>query len=182
MIKTMISILVMGIMMMGCTPGIYKRLDSTIPQHGLIYPGITRQDAERYLGPPLLLVRLDKNHYQNIYAYEIERSNTDILVTDMMDFVTFDLGEELVSPIDRFSGTTHLIAITYYGADQDTSNDQVLSIIDKFSGERQKPSQNLLSGLISALKTAQTPIRWIRSSVSALNRDNQSSKSRQRWD
>ncbi len=176
MIKFVISILVIVIMMTGCTPGIYKRLDSTIPQHGLIYRGITRQDAERYLGPPLLSIQLDKNHYQNIYAYELERSHSEILLTDMMDFVTFDLGNELISPIDRFSGTTHLIAITYYGADQDTSNDQVLSIIDKFLGENQKPSEKLLSGLISALKTAQAPIRWIGSSVSSLNRDNQSSE------
>lgn len=176
MMKAMISILIIGFMITGCTPGIYKRLDSSVPQRGLMFPGITRQDAERYLGPPLLSVRLDKNHYQNIYAYELERSNTDILVTDMMDFVTFDLGNEFISPIDRFSGTTHLIAITYYGADQDTSNDQVLSIIDKFLGERQKPFQNLLSGLLSALKTAQVPIRWIGSSVSGLDQGNQSSK------
>jgi hypothetical protein len=176
MIKAIISILILGFMITGCTPGIYQRLDSTAPQHGLIFPGITRQDAERYLGPPLLSIRLDKNHYQNIYAYELERSNTDILVTDIMDFVTFDLGNEIISPIDRFSGTRHLIAITYYGADQDTSNDQITSITDKFLGERQNLSQDLLSGLKSALKTVQVPIRWIGSSVSSLKRGNQSSQ------
>lgn len=176
MMKTMMSILVMCIMMTGCTPGIYKRIDSTAPQNGLLFAGITRQDAERYLGPPLLSVRIDKTHYQNIYTYEKERSNTDILVMDMMDFVTFDLGNELVSPIDRFSGTAHLIAITYYGADQDTSNDQVLSIRDNFLGEDQKPFQGLLSGLISAIKTAQAPIRRIGSSVASLDRGNQPTK------
>ena len=176
MIKAMISILIIGFMITGCTPGVYQRLDSTVPQNGLIFPGITRQDAERYLGPPLLSVRLDKNHYQNIYAYETERSPRYILVTDIMDFVTFDLGNELISPIDRFSGTRHLIAITYYGADQDTFNDQVTSITDKFLGENRKPSQDLLAGLKSALKTVQVPIRWIGSSVSSLQRGNQSSK------
>ena len=176
MIKAMISILIIGLMITGCTPGIYQRIDSTAPQHGLIFPGITRQDAERYLGPPLLSVRVDKTHYQNIYAYELERNNTDILVTDAMDFATCGLGNEIISPIDRFSGTRHLIAITYYGADQDTSNDQITSITDKFLAERQDPYRDLFSGLKSALKTAQVPIRWIGSSVSSLKRENQSSK------
>jgi hypothetical protein len=176
MMKTMMSILIMSIMMAGCTPGIFKRIDSTAPQNGLLFAGITRQDAERYLGPPLLSVRLDKTHYQNIYAYEKERSNTDMLIMDMMDFATFGLGNELVSPIDRFSGTAHLISITYYGVDQDTSNDQVLSIRDNFLGEDQNPFHGLLSGLNSAIKTAQAPIRWVGSSVASLDKGNQPTK------
>lgn len=119
----------------GCTPGIYTRLDSSAPVFGPVCPGMTRQDAERYLGPPLLTQRLDRYHYRNIYHYYRERSVTDILVTDIMDFTTFGLGTLLVSPIDRFADTTHLMAITYQGADQDIFNDRVVAIVDRVSGQ-----------------------------------------------
>ena len=122
----------------GCTPGIYQRLDSSAPAFGPIYPGITRQDAERHLGPPLLTIKVDKHHYRSLYEYERERRNRDILITDIMDFLTCGLGNELISPIDRFAGTKHLLEITYYGADQDISNDRIVDITDSFS--RQSPS------------------------------------------
>lgn len=147
-LRTVLSIFLLFFMVSGCTPGIYKRLDSSAPAFGPIYPGITRQDAEKQLGPPSLTIRLDNTHYRNVYSYEIERSTTDILVTDIMDFTTCGLGNELVSPIDRFSGTTHQITITYYGADQDSSNDRVESISDSFNGKYSSIISRCLAGFL----------------------------------
>jgi len=120
--------------LLGCTPGVFTQLGSTAPSFGPIVPGITREDAERHLGVPILSMEIDAFHYRNIYAYEVERSEKYALFTDAMDMVTFDLGTLIFSPIDRFKGTRHLLAITYQIQDDHAENDRVIAVMERLEG------------------------------------------------
>lgn len=119
---------------LGCTPGLFTRLDSSAPSFGPIFSGITRQEAERHLGDPILTMEIDKAHYRNIYAYEVERSARYGLFTDAVDLVTADLGSLIFSPIDRFRGTKHLLAVIYQRQDDYAENDRVIAVLERLGG------------------------------------------------
>ncbi len=141
----LISPILFFTMLFGCLPlashlttptmssGLYTKMDSTAPGFGPIYVGLTRDYAERYLGQPLFVMDLDKNHYVNVYWYEIERGTRDIIVTDLLDVVTFGLGVYMVSPADRFNGTFHLMAVTYRVEDKHGTEDRIVGITERLT-------------------------------------------------
>ena len=116
---------------MGCTPGTYTKIDSSAPSLGPIFVNTTRGEAERHLGDPIATLGIDDNRYRNIYAYEMERSGRYARNTDAIDVVTFNLNTLIVSPIDRFQGPRHLMAITYEKIDTYRANDRVIEVIEK---------------------------------------------------
>lgn len=142
-IKRIIVLLFLSMAFSGCdpllyyaltpsiSPGLHTRMNSTAPSFGPIFLGITREDAERHLGNPLLTMTLDDKHYINTYEYELERSVKETLATDLLDVATFGLGIYIVSPIDRFDGTKHLISITYMIEDQHERNDRIMAVTDR---------------------------------------------------
>jgi hypothetical protein len=118
-------------LLLGCSPGLYRRMDSSTPRFGPIYIGMTRAEAECHLGCPLTTMRIGHEQYQGIYEYELERKVTDTVVTDIMDFATSGLGILIVSPLDRFQGTRHLITVVYEMEDDNAKNDRVAAIYDQ---------------------------------------------------
>ena len=76
---------------------------------------------------------LDEDHYVNVYRYEREREAGDTIVTDLLDVVTFGLGVYMVSPIDRFNGTFHLMAVTYRIEDKNGTEDRIVGITDRLT-------------------------------------------------
>jgi tetratricopeptide (TPR) repeat protein len=117
----------------GCTPGLYTKMDSTVPALGPIAVGMSRGMVAKSLGDPVLTMWLDNDYYTSIYEYEIERGVTDILATDIMDVITLGLGVYIVSPIDRYQGTKHLLTLTYAVNDRYRENDSVISVDDSQS-------------------------------------------------
>jgi len=112
----------------GCTPGYYTKKDSTVPLLGPIVVGMSRGMVAKSLGDPMLTMWLSDDYYTSIYEYEIERGTTDILATDFMDVITLGLGVYIVSPIDRYQGTRHLLTLTYAVNDRYRENDSVISV------------------------------------------------------
>lgn len=118
------------------TPGVYTRLDSTAPAFGPIFLGISRVDAERHLGHPILTMPLDEGpSYVVVYEYQQQRSTFDTIATDFLDYATFGLGTYMISPMDRFEGTKHLIAITYQRENpyQEQLKDRVIAYTDRLT-------------------------------------------------
>ena len=115
----------------GCTPGLYTRMDSTAPTFGPLYMGMTRQDAERHLGTPIAKIPIDKTHYKNVYEYEEERSVLYTASTDVADIMSLGLTNLMISPIDRFNGKRHLIAVVFEIRDPYAENDRISRIMDK---------------------------------------------------
>jgi len=111
--------------------GLFTRLGSTAPSFGPIYVGITREKAEKYLGVPVLTMVLDKDVYVAVYRYERERSVIETMIADSLDVATFGLGTYMVSPVDRFNGTWHLMAVTYEVVDKHGNRDRVLAVRDR---------------------------------------------------
>ncbi len=147
MLKTvkLITSIFLSSMLFGCFPlaahlvtptmssGLYTKIDSTAPGFGPVHVGLTRAYAERYLGQSLFVMDLDENHYVNVYRYERERDVKDTIVTDLLDVVTFGLGVYMVSPIDRFNGTFHLMAVTYRIEDKNGTGDRIVGITDRLT-------------------------------------------------
>lgn len=141
----LITLILISSMLFGCLPlaahlatptassGLYTKMDSTAPGFGPVYVGLTREYAERYLGQPLFVMDLDENYYVNVYRYEIERSTRDIIATDLLDVATFGLGVYMVSPIDRFNGTFHLMAVTYRVEDKHGTEDLIVGITERLT-------------------------------------------------
>ena len=117
--------------LLGCTPGLYTRMDSTAPTFGPLYMGMTRQDAERHLGTPIVKIPVDETHYKNIYEYEEERSVLYTASTDVADILTLGLTNMMISPIDRFNGKRHFIAVVFEIRDPYEENDRISRIMDK---------------------------------------------------
>ena len=131
MIKQAVILLLLSIMIMGCTSNLYTRMGSTAPTFGPLYMGMTRIEAERYLGTPILKIPIDKTHYRIIYEYEAERSALFTASTDMADILTLGLTNMMISPIDRFNGTRHLIGVLFEMRDAYEENDQIRGISEK---------------------------------------------------
>ncbi len=118
-------------LVIGCSSGIFTRMDSTAPLFGPILVGMTRSEAEMHLGNPLMITPAEEGQYRVLYEYEIERDVTDTIMTDILDAVTFGMGNLVVSPADRFRGCEHLIVIQYQMNDQHSRNDCVVGIKDR---------------------------------------------------
>ena len=133
MINRIISLIFLSSALFGCTPGLFTRMDSTAPSLGPIFIGTSREDAERHVGPPILTMPLDSGPYVNVYEYGIERSIADTISTDIMDYWTAGLGTLIISPMDRFERTRHLIAITYKreNRNKEQMNDRVIAITNR---------------------------------------------------
>jgi tetratricopeptide (TPR) repeat protein len=82
----------------------------------------------KQLGDPMLTLWVDDDHYTSVYEYEIERGTTDIMAFDFMDVLTLGLGVYVVSPIDRYQGTKHLLTLTYAVKDRYREDDTVISV------------------------------------------------------
>lgn len=136
-IKTAVIILFAAIIL-ACSTGLYRRIDSSAPSFGPIFADMTRAEAEMHLGPPIMIAPIGEGQYRGIYEYEIERDVKDTIYNDVMDFVTSGMGILIVSPVDRFKGTRHLIAVLYEMKDQYEKNDRVVDIEDRFQVARKK--------------------------------------------
>jgi hypothetical protein len=75
------------------------------------------EEVEKYLGKPLTTVPIDDFSYTNLYGYEQELGVTETRSLDFLNIITFGLGDYIVTPMDRYSGTRHLVAITYVVAE-----------------------------------------------------------------
>ena len=128
------------LLLQGCSPGLFTGMDSTTPRFGPIYIGMTRAEAEDYLGCPITTMRVGNEQYQGIYEYEVERKVRDTMITDIMDFATSGMGILIVSPIDRFKGTRHLITVVYEMEDDNAKNDRVAAVFEQ--SERAKKERN----------------------------------------
>ena len=115
----------------GCSPGLYTRMDASAPSFGPVIMGMSRADAERYLGHPIYVRRLSENRYEIVYEYQTERSARDTLITDVMDFMTFGMGSMIISPVDRFCGIKHLMSVNYEMTDCYRKNDRVIALHEK---------------------------------------------------
>ena len=116
------------LMMLACSPGAYVKMDSSAPVRGPVFIGMKRHDAESHLGSPLYIARLSEEQYRGIYEYEATPHAMDTLCYDIMDFATLGLGNLIVSPVDRFKGSRHLVAVLYQMEDKDIRNDRVVDI------------------------------------------------------
>ncbi|MBN1849902.1 MAG: hypothetical protein JW932_15115 [Deltaproteobacteria bacterium] len=129
--KQIIVLILLLYGLVGCTPGLYTRMDSTAPTFGPLYMGMTRQDAERHVGIPIFKIPVDKTHYKNIYEYEEERGALYTASTDIADILSLGLTSLMISPIDRFNGKRHLIAVVFEIRDSYAENDRITRILDK---------------------------------------------------
>jgi hypothetical protein len=130
--KIIIALLILILcLIIGCSTGLFTRMDSSAPSFGPILIGMTRAEAEMHLGDPIIITPTDEGHYKGLYEYEMDRSITDTIMTDLLDIVTLGMGDLIVSPVDRFKGCEHLIAIQYEMNDQYSRNDRVIKITDR---------------------------------------------------
>ena len=123
--------LVVCLMMSACSPGVYTKMDSTAPERGPVFIGMKRSNAERHLGTPLFVTRLNELQYRGIYEYEKLPGAADIISFDLMDLTTMGIGRLIVSPIDRIKGSRHLVAVVYQMEDKDINNDRVVDIKER---------------------------------------------------
>lgn len=119
-----------------CSPGVYVNMYSSAPPLTPILIGMKRHEVEIHLGKPLYISRLDEDLYRGIYEYNVKIRPLDTLCFDIMDFTTLGLGNLLVSPVDRFKSSTHLIAVTYQMEDKYIKNDRVVNIKEKIKIRR----------------------------------------------
>jgi tetratricopeptide (TPR) repeat protein len=126
-IKT-IAMVICSVSFVGCAPGTFSRLDSTIPPFGPIVVGMSRGAAERTLGDPMMTFWMDDYYYTSIYEYTQATSVSNSMATDFLYFITFGMGVYIISPIDTFEGTKHLLTLTYAVEDRYRANDSVISV------------------------------------------------------
>ena len=129
-------LLLLSLLLGGCTPGTYTRKHSTAPAFGPIIVGMSLEEVEKYLGKPLTTVPIDEFSYTNLYGYEQEFGVTETRSLDFLNIITFGLGDYIVTPMDRYSGTRHLVAITYVVAEGlNREKDRVAKISTDVVGE-----------------------------------------------
>jgi hypothetical protein len=114
-----------------CSTGVYVKMHSTAPEWGPVFLGMKRSEAERHLGTPMFISRLSENQYSGIYEYHSVMSPKETLSFDVMDFATMGLGNLIISPVDRFKRSNHLIAVVYQMDDKYINNDRVIDIKEK---------------------------------------------------
>lgn len=120
-------------LMTACSSGVYVQMDSTAPEHGPVFIGMKRYEAERHLGTPLFVTRINEDQYKGIYAYEEGLTAADKTCIDLMDFTTMGLGNLLVPPIDRLKGMRHLMAVVYQMDDKEVCNDRIIGIKERIN-------------------------------------------------
>jgi hypothetical protein len=126
-------ILLMGmcLFLTACSTGLYVKMHSTAPDLGPVFLGMKRSEAERHLGTPMFISRLNDNQYSGIYEYPSVISPKDTLIYDVMDFTTLGLNTLIISPVDRFKRSKHLVAVIYQMDDKFIHNDRVIDIKEK---------------------------------------------------
>ena len=126
-------VLCLGIclMMPACSPGVYVKMDSSAPARSPVFIGMKRHDAEMHLGTPLFISNLNDYQYRGIYEYQTIPGAINMLSYDIMDFMTLGLGNLLVSPLDRSTGSRHLVAVVYRMEDEYSNNDRVVDIKER---------------------------------------------------
>lgn len=124
--------MVLFLILTGCTPGIFSKADSTAPSSQPVYAGVSRMDAEKRLGEPILIATTPEDDFYTIsYEYEIPRGVKSILINDIADILTLGLWEFMATPIDRVKGTRHLIIVTYLKTDINGMDDPIIGVLDK---------------------------------------------------
>jgi hypothetical protein len=94
------------------------------------------KEVEKYLGKPMTTVPIDEFTYANLYGYEQELGVTETRSLDFLNLITFGLGNYIVTPMDRYSGTRHLVAITFIVAEgYNREKDRVAKISTDLVGE-----------------------------------------------
>jgi hypothetical protein len=114
-----------------CSTGVFVKMHSTAPDWGPVFVGMKRSEAERHLGTPMFISRLNENQYSGIYEYPSVISPKETLSFDVMDFTTLGLGNLIVTPVDRFKRSKHLVAVIYQMDDKFIYNDRVIDIKEK---------------------------------------------------
>ncbi|MBW2609898.1 MAG: hypothetical protein JRC68_06105 [Deltaproteobacteria bacterium] len=66
-IMKMMTLFVLTAALLGCSPGLFTRMGSTTPSFGPIFVGMTRAEAERYLGCPITIMHIDDGSYGGVY-------------------------------------------------------------------------------------------------------------------
>jgi hypothetical protein len=136
------AVLVWIIFFAGCSTGLYTRMNSTTPSFGPVLPGMTRAEAENYLGTPVLKTRMSEDRYWAVYEYELEMSVKETWIMDLLDFTTAGMGTLIVNPVDRFKGSEHFIEVVYRMEDSFEMNDRIVEIHGQMEAhEKDKPDE-----------------------------------------
>jgi hypothetical protein len=132
-IRFFLFILFLGLCLFftACTTGVYVKMDSTASEWGPVFIGMKRSEAERHLGTPMFISRLNETQYKGIYEYLSAANPKDTLCFDVMDFTTLGLGNLIISPVDRYKKSRHLVAVVYQMDDKSINNDRVIDINEK---------------------------------------------------
>ena len=133
-LRNSVMIFLLSTLFYGCTPGLFTKKMSTAPQYGPLSIGLSRMEVESYLGDPLLSVQSGLGQYTNIYEYHRDWTFKETLYMDIMNALTFGLGDYIISPMERHEGPKHLISITYFMDGQERKYDRVLHITNGFNG------------------------------------------------
>ncbi len=119
------------LMIMACSPGVYVKMDSSAPARSPVFIGMKRHEAELHLGNPLFIARLNEDQYRGIYEYQTIPNAMNTLAYDIMDITTLGLGNLIVSPLDRSTGSRHLVAVVYQMDDGYVNNDRIVDIKER---------------------------------------------------
>lgn len=126
-----IAVFVWILWLSGCSTGLYTSKHSTAPAFGPVVKGMTRAEAEDHLGRPFLISGISENQYRALYEYRLGMSPKEMIRMDVMDFVTAGMGVLIVNPVDRFTGSEHLMAVVYRMEDGYEKNDRVVEVHEK---------------------------------------------------
>ena len=121
----------MCLLLTACSTGVFVKMQSTAPEWGPVFLGMKRSEAERHLGTPMFISRLNENQYSGIYEYPSVINPKNTLSFDAMDFATLGLSTLIISPVDRFKRSKHLVAVIYQMDDKYIYNDRVIDIKEK---------------------------------------------------
>jgi hypothetical protein len=131
--KTFI-ILILFTMLIGCTSGYYTKKRSTAPELGPIIVGISRGEVENYLGIPIMSYHTGEGLYRNIYEFNRGWTSKETFKLDLLDFLTFGMGEWIVTPMERYRGPKQIVSITYSVEGYASWRDRVVEIDTDLKG------------------------------------------------
>ena len=123
--------LVTCMLLQACSSGVLAGLDSTSPERTPVFIGMMRHEAEKHLGVPMYVSRVDETRYSGMYEIEVAPGSVDKLCFDAMDITTLGLGKLIVSPMDRSKGRRHLVSVMYQMEDGSAGHDRVVDINSK---------------------------------------------------
>jgi hypothetical protein len=134
-LKASIRIYLLVLLFSGCTSGYYTQKKSTAPFLGPVIIGLSRAEVENYLGMPLFSYPIGEGTYTNFYEYHRNWTGDEILSMDILDFITFGMGEYIISPMERYEGPQMLVSITYtIESGNNYLNDRVVLIEENQKG------------------------------------------------